>query len=382
MATQATQKAETILKVLIHSSMLLIGFLSLCLLSGLLFVSIDPVFGAKYNTNYQDRYATSKNYDGDQFNNLIPTEISTRSAASPSFLALLKSFLLDAKLKSPREPLPNKAVHNPNLKDGELIWFGHSTILLSLSGITLMTDPVFYRASPIPIGGAPFPMTNPIKPKDLPFVDIVLISHDHYDHLDMRSIKAIDSRVKQFLVPLGVKAHLLHWGIDEAKITEFDWYESTTVNDVELRLAPSRHFSGRGLWDRYATLWGAWIIRSPTTRYFFSGDGGYSPEFKKIGDQYGPFDLVMMENGAYDSDWAQIHMFPEENVQAAKDLRAARIMPIHWSKFDLARHHWLDPAQRLSKAAATAKLPVLFPVIGEVFSFNETQEKPWWQSMR
>lgn len=364
-----------IFKYLLLSSITLLLILSTI---GAAFVWLSPVFGGKPDNTSQTKITQSTHFNGETFENLTPTKISTRTEDSPSTWDFLKGFIFGVEGKNPSAPVPSQSLNGVLLQDGEMIWFGHSTVLMATNGLSVITDPVFYRASPLPIGGAPFELQAPITTEQLPPIDVVLISHDHYDHLDMQAVKDMAKQVKHFIVPLGIKAHLQHWGINSNKITELDWYESKTINDVNFILAPSRHFSGRGLTDRMKTLWGSWIVNAPALKVYFSGDGGYSSEFKKIGSTYGPFDLAIMENGAYDQNWAQIHMFPEQTIKASEELKASYLLPVHWGKYDLANHHWLAPIQRLSKAAKHSEVRLVTPIIGKPFTLNEKTNQTWW----
>jgi L-ascorbate metabolism protein UlaG (beta-lactamase superfamily) len=253
---------------------------------------------------------------------------------------------------------------------------------MKTSGVVIMTDPVFNRASPVVLIGNPFSLQNPIAIDDLPTVDAVIISHDHYDHLDYQAIKDLSERVDRFFVPLGVKAHLQRWGVNGERISELDWYESEFYRGVKLTLAPARHFSGRRFSNRNETLWGSWVIDSKTLKAYFSGDGGYSETFKIIGEKYGPFDIAFMENGAYNLNWANIHMMPEQTVQASIDLNARVLFPIHWSKFDLSVHPWDEPAIRITAEAKRRDVTVATPLIGEVFDLEHLPQAHWWEALR
>jgi L-ascorbate metabolism protein UlaG (beta-lactamase superfamily) len=253
---------------------------------------------------------------------------------------------------------------------------------MKTSGVVIMTDPVFNRASPVVLIGNPFSLQNPIAIDDLPTVDAVIISHDHYDHLDYQAITDLSERVDRFFVPLGVKAHLQRWGVNGERISELDWYESELYRGLKLTLAPARHFSGRRFSNRNETLWGSWVIDSKTLSAYFSGDGGYSETFKTIGEKYGPFDIAFMENGAYNLNWANIHMMPEQTVQASIDLNARVLFPIHWSKFDLSVHPWDEPAIRITAEAKRRDVTVATPLIGEVFDLEKLPQVHWWEALR
>jgi len=262
-------------------------------------------------------------------------------------------------------------------------WFGHSAVLIETAGMTLFIDPMLGSSpSPFPgIGGRRFSDRLPARIEDLPKLDAVLLSHDHYDHLDYGTIRRMRDRVGHFYVPLGVGAHLKRWGIDAARITECDWWEEARLGELSLVCAPARHFSGRSLGDRDATLWCSWVIRSPHASIFFSGDSGYGPHFEEIGKRYGPFDLTCMECGQYDDRWAMIHMRPEETVQAHRDVRGRVLLPIHWGAFKLALHAWTDPIERVRTAAAEHDILLTTPRIGESVAVGaqEFSASTWWR---
>jgi len=352
---------------------------AICVVVSALFMFYAPVFGGSQSPESLQRIKYSKHFVDGKFVNQMATSVSTRS---PNTKTSIMDWVFQQDDKNPTEPLPSRFLHPDVLTEGKFVWLGHSTLLMKINSVVIMTDPVFNRASPVPVIGSPFPVQNPISIDALPAVDIVMISHDHYDHLDYEAIKVLSKRVDHFFVPLGVKAHLERWGVASNNISELDWYESEIYRGVRLTLAPARHFSGRGLWDRDSTLWGSWIISSKTLNVYFSGDSGYSDAFKTIGQQYGPFDIAFLENGAYNLDWAQIHMMPEETVQASIDLNARVLFPIHWSKFDLALHPWDEPAIRLAKAARNRNVAVATPLIGETFDVNNYPATRWWESLR
>lgn len=330
-----------------------------CTATGYLFYQYAPVFGGQPDNKSIKRISQSKNFVDGVFVNLAPTQVSTRTENSKS---ALQDWVFPPDGKNPKKPLPSQRLNKDSLVEGSFVWLGHSTILMKTNGVVIMTDPVFNRASPIPLIANSFAMQYKNTIEDLPVIDAVVISHDHYDHLDYMAIRKLSQRVDQFFVPLGIKAHLQRWGINESKISELDWYESELYLGVKLTLTPSRHFSGRKFNNQNSTLWGSWVIESETLRTYFSGDGGYSNTFKQIGDRYGPFDIAFMENGAYNSDWAQIHMLPEEAVQASIDLNAKVLFPIHWGKFDLSLHPWDEPAIRITKEANKRNVSLATPL--------------------
>ena len=345
------------------------------------YIHFHPTFGGKPDAASLAKIRASEHYNGTSFQNLEPTELITPDGKNHSTLDWLRGYFNPPAGKNPAAPLPSEPLRADTLQDGRLAWFGHSTVLFQMAGKRLITDPVFYRATPLPFGGAPFPQTHPTLPADLPPLDAVLLSHDHYDHLDYRAIRELDPKVGHYYVPLGVKAHLQRWGVADNKITELDWYEEAALGDIRLTLTPARHFSGRNFTNRNSTLWGSWVVQSPACRLFYNGDSGYGAHFAAIGERFGPFDIVLMENGAYNSQWADIHMQPEQSVQAALDVGAKTVLPVHWAKYDLSGHTWREPIERFSKAAAATPLIVATPYPGEVFDYREPPQRTWWQEV-
>lgn len=262
-------------------------------------------------------------------------------------------------------------------------WFGHSSLLIKSGGTTFLVDPVFgERASTFSFAGPKrFAYAHHMSVDQLPHVDVVLLSHDHYDHLDHETI--LQLKDKRFIAALGVGAHLEFWGVPASSITEKAWWERVSVGDVALTLVPSRHFSGRGLGNRFSTLWGSWVIEASGKRIYFGADSGYSPTSKELGQHFGSFDLAMLECGAYNENWANIHMMPEEVAQAAVDLNARVLMPIHWAKFSLAMHTWKEPVERLTAKASELGVALLTPRIGRiVVDADLGASEPWWKELR
>ena len=254
-------------------------------------------------------------------------------------------------------------------------------MLMKINGITLITDPVFSKRASLFqfIGPKKFAYTHEFKISELPPVDLVLLSHDHYDHLDCKVIKALKDKADKFIMPLGVGSHLERWGVDPSKIVELDWWENINYKGITLTAAPGRHFTGRLFNDRFKTLWCGWSIRGKEKRIYFSGDSGYFEGFKEIGEKLGPFDLSFIECGQYSKYWPTIHMAPEESVQAAIDLRSKQAVPIHWGKFKLSIHPWNEPPARFIKKANEENLNVGTPKIGEVFTLNKLPQNEWWR---
>lgn len=350
------------------------------------FIYLHPVFGGTPDEASMARMKASPNFNGKIFVNRESTELLLTqgdSAEKPNVFRWLASVTSPPPGKQPAEPVPVQPLDKSRLANGRFAWFGHSTVLMKLDDKTILTDPVFNRASPIFLGGAPFPMTHTPSAAEMPELDAVLISHDHYDHLDWRAVQELDGKTKRFYVPLGVKAHLQRWGIADDKITELDWNEGAKLDGLEFILAPSRHFSGRRLSNRFSTLWGSWVIKSPSLSIYFNADSGYGKHFADNARAHGPFDVAFMENGAYnEKGWPLVHMTPEQSVQASVDLGAKHVIPVHWGKFDLAYHPWKEPIERFLKAAHARQLNVLTPGLGEVFDLQDPPRSRWWEKVK
>lgn len=299
------------------------------------------------------------------------------------FFKTLADFFAKPATVVPAHPLPAIKSDLKNLPDEQpvIIWFGHSSYLIRHKGFTLLVDPLLQsHASPVTIFGKPFPGTDIFSAADLPDIDFLIITHDHYDHLSILTLKAIQNKVKKIGTSLGVGAILQGWGIPSEKITELDWNESFTINEhIRITAQTARHFSGRTL-RRNKTLWSAFILELHGYRIFIGGDSGYGKHFKTTGQNQGPFDLVILECGQYGDNWPYIHMRPEETAQAAIDLQARNLLPVHWAKFNLAMHPWNEPIKRLLASPLTHQLSIATPKIGEAFWLGKAmpQEK-WWR---
>ena len=286
----------------------------------------------------------------------------------------------------PRAPIPVRPLDAATLAaapDASLFRLGHSTLLLKLAGEFWLTDPVFSeRASPVQWAGPKRFHAPPISIAELPPIKGVILSHDHYDHLDHAAVLELAPKVEMFITPLGVGDRLVGWGIPAEKVRQLDWWQQTSLSGVRLVATPAQHFSGRGLGDGDTTLWASWVILAGDLRVFFSGDTGYHADFKTIGERFGPFDVTFMETGAYDSQWPEVHMQPEESLQAHLDVRGRWMMPLHNGTFDLAMHAWHEPFDRILALAQARGVPLATPAMGERLSLAQPHAgERWWQSV-
>ena len=346
----------------------------------ILFLNYYPSFGGKTTGDKFQKLKRSKNFSNGKFINPTPTVMDTRIKTS---LSIMRDFIKGNPKSRPEQPIEvDKLDIELNPTKARITWFGHSTLMVEMEDKILLLDPMLGKSpSPVPFGNRRFSNTLPIEIDDLPMIDGVIISHDHYDHLDYSSIMKLKDKVKRFFVPLGVGSHLERWGIEQERIVEQDWWEQTDFDGLSFICTPARHFSGRGLTNRNSTLWASWVIVGEYNKIYFSGDGGYGPHFKEIGEKYGPFDVTLMECGQYDKRWAPIHMVPEETVQAHLDLAGKLLIPIHWAGFTLSVHDWTDPIERAIRAAEKQRVKIATPRIGEavILGTNDIPQSLWWK---
>ncbi|RYX96435.1 MAG: MBL fold metallo-hydrolase [Comamonadaceae bacterium] len=310
--------------------------------------------------------------------------------AGNNFWTNMSRFLFATKSGTvPIDPIPVRKLDRAALDAldnaaNHIIRLGHSSHLLKLRGKYWLIDPVFSeRASPVQWAGPKRFHPTPLPLPELPPIEGLVLSHDHYDHLDTATIEFLNGKVQRYFVPLGVRKRLVGMGVEAARIEEFDWWQAGRFGDVGITATPAQHFSGRTLWDRNETLWASWILQSGTERIFYSGDSGYFGGFKEIGDRMGGFDIALMENGAYDPGWPSVHMQPEETVQAFRDLRAKVLYLVHNSTFDLAFHTWRDPLERATGIAMQQGITVATPEIGEVLTLGKPRANvQWWKDLR
>ncbi|MBI3546501.1 MAG: MBL fold metallo-hydrolase [Gammaproteobacteria bacterium] len=332
-----------------------------------------------------ERIKASPLWVGDQFRNVHPIIPGLRdpNASMPT----LREFLCGGERRVPRGPLPSmnplEAWSKSSASGLRATWLGHSTVLIEIDGVRVLTDPVWGpRASPSRLAGPKRFQPVPISLRALPPIDLVVVSHDHYDHLDYPTIRELAKRNVPFVTSLGVGAHLEAWGVEAKRIVELDWWESHSLPNTGLTViaAPSQHFSGRGLHGRNTTLWSSLVIRSPRHAVFFSGDTGLTTEYQTIRERLGPFDLVMLEVGAFHPAWGDIHLGPENALKALALLGGGPFLPIHWGTFSLAMHAWDQPAERLLELAPQAGAQLLMPRLGEAVEPAHVQDvEPWWR---
>jgi L-ascorbate metabolism protein UlaG (beta-lactamase superfamily) len=327
-----------------------------------------------------EKIKQSSNYKKDGFANLSETPMMLPDT---SYYELIKKTLNKDPDVKPLQKLPSIKTYLKDIKISNplIVWFGHSSYFIRINNKNILVDPVFSgNASPVSFMAKAFDGSDVYTVEDFPAIDFLILTHNHYDHMDYKTIKKLKSKIKEIYCPLGVSSHLLFWGFAQNAITEMDWWETRQLQgDITLTAAPARHFSGRGL-KRYKTLWSSFILKTNSYNLYLGGDSGYDTHFKEIGEKYGPFDIAILESGQYNSAWPFIHMMPEQTVQAALDLRAKVLLPVHWGKFSLSLHPWDEPIKRVLKEAALKNLKITTPMIGETVVLDETYpDKKWWE---
>ena len=342
-------------------------------------MALFKTFGSNPSGKDLDRIVASANYKNNIFQNLSETMALLEGT---SYIKLTWSFFNKPKNTAPGSPLPSikTELKSVAIEKPLIVWLGHSSYFIHINGRNILVDPVLSGyASPFSFTGKSFKGSDIYTTDDLPDIDLLVLTHDHYDHLDYNTILKLKAKTKIICTSLGVGSHLRYWGIDSAIITEFDWWDSKQVFDnIHLAAAPARHFSGRSF-TRNKTLWSSFILRSGEYTIYIGGDSGYDSHFKSIGEKFGPFDIAILETGQYGTAWPYIHMMPEEAVQASIDLRAKVLLPVHWGKFALAMHPWDEPVKRVIAKAKELNVKVTTPLIGEPVVLNESYpDKQWW----
>lgn len=346
-----------------------------------------PQFGAPMSATQLLRARANAHYHEDRFANELPPA-AYRAA---DVWTLLTGQLLGKETRIPPAALPEVAIDRQALaaalpRSGlRAFWIGHASVYVEIDGLRVLVDPMFSDyASPFQFGPRRF-QPPPVAVDELPMIDVVLITHDHYDHLDMHSVQDLARRGATFLVPLGIGAELQRWGVPPAQIRELEWWQEHIVGGVSFVATPARHYSGRGLRDASASLWTSWSVLGVQHRFFVSGDTGYSDHFRLIGERLGPFDLSFMKIGAYGpgAPWLDIHMSVEDAVRAHREVRAERLFPVHWGTFNLAFHDWDEPIKRAVAAASASDVVLLTPRLGEFVDADKALPfNPWWESVR
>ncbi len=346
-----------------------------------------PTFGGKLEGDRLARARANPHYRDGQFVNPLPPA----SYRSIDVWNMFVGQVFGDELRVPPGPVPVLPVSADSLRAApatsglRAFWIGHASVYVQIDGLRLLVDPIFSEyASPFDVGPRRF-HPPPIALAELPPIDAVLITHDHYDHLDMRSVQHLGRAGSTFLVPLGIGAHLQAWGVPDAQVRELEWWQEHALKGVRLVSTPTRHYSGRGLSDKNATLWTSWSVIGAKHRFYVSGDTGYSEHFKQIGERLGPFDLSFIKIGAYGpgAPWLDIHMSAEDAVRAHADVRARRMFPLHWGTFNLAFHAWDEPIRRALAAARAGNVELLTPRIGETVDADRPLAfNAWWESVK
>ncbi|HEY5748072.1 MAG TPA: MBL fold metallo-hydrolase [Chryseolinea sp.] len=344
-----------------------------------------PKFGKLPSGKRLERIEKSPNYKDGQFQNA--SETPTIAEGHTLWGELRKTLFNTYPNRRPHGVIPSVKtdLHHLPADSTVLVWFGHSSCFIQVGGKRFLIDPVFStNASPIPGSVTAFEGTSSYTVTDLPEIDYLLISHDHYDHLDYETVLALKNKTKKVICGLGVGAHFEYWGYPIEKIVECDWNEKIDLDSsLTVYTLPTRHNSGRGL-KQNRTLWLSFLLQTPETKIYLSGDGGYDGHFKAIGDRFGPIDLAILEDGQYDSAWHHVHLLPEEVLKAAQDLKAKKILPVHHSKFVLARHAWNEPLEKIATLTAAHPIPLATPLVGEIMNLNDPSKifDRWWKAVR
>ncbi len=362
-------------------SVIFIGVIGIIGIALLIFLN-QPQFGDPPIGKKRKDFLQSKQYNGTTFQNRYGVKVNMNFFKA---MKLMPQWLNGKGDKFPTHPIPvikrntSEFMNTPDTLL-RLTWFGHSAFLIDIDGKRLMLDPMLgISPSPVSFFSRRFFDTLPLEVKDIPPLDAIIFSHDHFDHLDYKTVLQLKDRVGHFYVPLGVGSHLKKWGVEENKITELDWWDEVEFNGLHFVCTPSQHFSGRSLTDRNKTLWCSWVIKGKSKQLYFSGDSGYSEWFKEIGNKFGPFDICLMECGQYNVLWKEIHMMPEETVHAQIDLQGKLLLPIHWGAFSLSLHKWSEPVERLLMYAKMNNISVTTPMIGESINLGEKYpNEKWW----
>lgn len=363
--------------------MIIITVIVLTIAVGIFAFLQHPKFGNLPDGERKSRIEKSPNYKNGAFKNL---NFTPQITGEGGFLKMIKDFR-NAKNRRPVDIIPSIKTDLLNLDRNKnvLVWFGHSSYFMQIDGKRFLVDPVFCgSASPFSFMIKSFKGTDIYTSADIPDIDYLFITHDHWDHLDYKTIKEMKPKIGKVITTLGVGAHLERWGYNPKIIVENDWFEALELEDgFTVNTTPARHFSGRSTKPNQ-TLWASFVMRTPSLQIFIGGDGGYDEHFAEIGEKFGGFDLVILENGQYNTSWKFIHTMPDEVLQAAKDLRAKRLFPVHNSKFALANHSWDEPLKVITEFNKSVNQPLVTPMIGELVNLNDTAQvfSEWWVGIK
>jgi L-ascorbate metabolism protein UlaG (beta-lactamase superfamily) len=341
----------------------------------------SPQVGKTPSGDQLEKIKSSPNYRDGKFQNLSVTPDLKEGVGY--FTVMRKFFFGKSKRSEPSVPLPSVKTNLHELPDNSMVWFGHSSYFMKIDGKKFLVDPVLSgHASPVKFTTKSFAGTDVYKVDDIPVVDYLFITHDHWDHLDYETVLALKLKIKKIVTGLGVSPHLERWGFNKNIIIERDWNEEVTLEPgFVVNMVPGRHFSGRGF-KRNQSLWVGFVLNSPSIKLFLGGDSGYDSHFKSIGEKFGPFDICILECGQYHEYWQYIHMMPEEVVKAALDLRARKLLPVHWGKSAISLHSWDEPMIRVTNESKRLNMDVITPMIGEVVNLNGNfVSKNWWEGI-
>lgn len=350
----------------------------------IVFINTYPSFGKKPSKDDKKVYEKKVDY---YYNNKFHNKEEFSLMAKVEGSSLIRDKFKKYVDKKPKEKIPVvkiKDLPKADLENIRVVWFGHSTSLLQVNGMNILIDPVLCGyASPLSFIGPKRISEYPMEIEDLPEIDIVLISHDHYDHLDYKTIKKIDKKVKKYCVPLGVESRLKGWGVENRKINSLSWYDEVDINGIKVISTPSQHFSNRSINDSGSTLWCGFIIENKDKKIYYTGDTGSGEFFNDVYKRYGAIDLMLCESGQYDKLWPRVHMSPEQSLKAAETVKAKYVIPVHWAGFVLANHPWYEPPQKIIELEEKKNSPVtiITPKIGEIINYDEIEyyKERWWK---
>ncbi|MES2773572.1 MAG: MBL fold metallo-hydrolase [Bacteroidota bacterium] len=344
----------------------------------------QPKFGKMPEGERLQQILSAANFKGGKFQNINHTP---DLAEGVTYYKVMKEFFFEkSKNLRPFDVLPSKKTDLLKLDptSNVMVWFGHSSYFLQVDGKKMLVDPVLSgAASPVRFTTKSYKGSDVYKTDEIPEIDYLFLSHDHWDHMDYSTIMKLKPKIKKVICGLGVGAHLERWGFDKNILIEKNWGEEALLaTGFKVTYTPARHFSGRGF-KRQPTLWASYVLQTPSLKIFIGGDSGYDTHFTSIGDTYGPFDIAILECGQYNANWKYIHMMPEETVQAAIDLKATKLVPVHWAKFSLGQHAWDDPIKRVTASAKEKGMPVCTPMIGETLNLDAPAiYKAWWMDVK